>query len=108
MGKGFWAGDAISTGMDMAAMGMRANADASASLERTQKMVKTIDILRDGNAGNLAEKHALREALRKLDPKHPLLTNTMLQEKIKEEGRRVMSITDSWDDVRAVGDNYKY
>lgn len=108
MSKGFWAGDAIATGIEMANMGVRANAEADASLARTKELVRTIDLLRDGNAGNLAEKHALRVALRKLDPKHPLLTNTMLQEKIKDAGKRVMAISDSWDDVRAAGENYKY
>jgi hypothetical protein len=107
MSKGLWAGDAIATGMEMAAMGIRADAAASANLAQAQKMAKTIDILRDANAGNLAEKHALRVALRKLDPKHPLLDNTMLQEKIKDAGRRVLAISDSWDDVRAAGENYK-
>lgn len=107
MSKGFWAGDAIAAGIDMAAMGLRADAAASANLARVQEMVKTIDILRDANAGNLAEKHALRAALKKIQPNHPLLTNTMLQEKIKDAGRRVLAISDSWDDVRAAGDNYK-
>lgn len=108
MSKGFWAGDAIATGIDMAAMGIRADAAALANLAQVQKLVKTIDTLREDNAANLAEKHALRVALAKLDPKHPLVTNKALQEKIQEAGIRVLAISDSWNDVRAAGEHYKY
>jgi hypothetical protein len=61
------------------------------------------------NAANYCEKHALRAALSKLDPKHPLVTNKLLQEKIQNAGERVwvMSKFDG-DAVAKAGREYKY
>lgn len=73
--------------------------------ENTAAYIKEVEFY---NAGNLAEKQALRAALRKLSPDHPLLTNTLLQEKIKEAGRRALALTDDWDAARDAGDSFRY
>jgi len=62
--------------------------------------------LEGANAGNLAEKHALRQQLARYAPNHPLLKNAQLIEKIRDMGARALAINGNWDDVRAVGDNY--
>lgn len=73
--------------------------------EKTAAYIKEVEM---ANAGNLAEKQALRAALQKLAPNHPLLANTMLQEKIKEAGRRALALTDDWDAARDAGGSFRY
>lgn len=91
------------------AMGAKARAlEAETELARTKRLVATIKTVEEWNAGNLAEKHALREALRKLQPDHPLLVNTSLQERIKEAGRRAMTFSDDWDAARQAGESFQY
>ena len=61
------------------------------------------------NAANLAEKHALRVALAKLDPKHPLLSNAHLRERIHRAAEQVYAISSSsWDDIAKAGRDFKY
>jgi len=106
--RGWLAGEYIASGLDQAAAGIRANAEASASLDSTKKLIAAKEQIEQYNAANLAEKHALRAALRKLDPQHPLLINASLQERIKSAGVRAMAIADSWDAAREAGDSFKY
>ncbi len=108
MTKGLLAGDNIAMGMEQAFAGIRAEAEAKAELARTQKLENRAKQAEGNNAANLAEKHALREALRQLDPKHPLLTNIALQEKIKEAGRRALAMTNDYDSAREAGTTFKY
>lgn len=77
-------------------------------LRQTEKLVAYIKEVEGYNAGNLAEKHALRAALEKLAPSHPLLINIVLQEKIKEAGRRAVTLTDDWDAARDAGASFRY
>lgn len=61
------------------------------------------------NAANYAEKHALRAALAKLDPTHPLIANKHLQEKIQTAGEQIWVMSDGdGDSVAKVGREYKY
>lgn len=107
MSKGLLAGDNIAMGMEQAFAGIRAEAEAKHELERTRRLVAEIKRAEDDIAANLAEKQALREALRSLDPKHPLLTNIALQEKIKEAGRRALAMTNNFDSARDAGGSFK-
>jgi hypothetical protein len=61
-------------------------------------------------AEQLSEKYALREALRKFDPNHPLLVDADLREKIQEAGRdQYQSTTEqTWTDVGRAGLKVKY
>lgn len=59
----------------------------------------------------LAERQALREALRKFDPNHPLLVDKKLRESIQDAGERAFMANDgdtADDDAIAVGKNAKY
>lgn len=107
MSKGLLAGDNIAMGMEQAFAGIRAEADSKAELERTQRLVKKIEQYEGSIAANLAEKQALREALRRVDPKHPLLTNVALQEKVKEAGRRALALTNDFDSARDAGGSFQ-
>lgn len=61
------------------------------------------------NAGNLSEKIALREALAKFDPNHPLLKDRALIEQLHRTAARVIrSEKGDWNDVRALGKNLRY
>jgi hypothetical protein len=80
--------------------------EAQRRLADMQAIEMRIEDLRMANAGNLAEKQALREALAKLDPRHPLLLNTMLREKIQEAGRKALSLTNDWDAAREAGKSF--
>lgn len=107
MSRGWLAGEYIASGLDQAAAGIRANAEASASLDSTRRLIALKDEAESFNAANLAEKQALRVALRKLDPKHPLLVNAALQEKVKSAGRAAFGITNNWDAAREAGETFK-
>ncbi len=107
MSKGLLAGDNIAMGMEQAFAGIRAQAESKAELERTQRLVKKIEQYEGSIAANLAEKQALREALRRVDPKHPLLTNVALQEKVKEAGRRALALTNDFDSARDAGGSFQ-
>jgi hypothetical protein len=108
MSKGLLAGDNIAMGMEQAFAGIHAAAEAKRQIQQVEGLVKRATQAEEANAGNLAEKHALREALRKVDPKHPLLTNIALQEKIKEAGRRALEKTNNYDSAREAGTNFQY
>lgn len=95
--SGFWAGDSIAQAMD--------NARLQKALNEQKKYYNEIAA---GNAGNLAEKMALREALRKLDPKHPLLTDENLQGRVQNAGIQALATTDNWEAVREAGAAFKY
>jgi len=107
MSKGLLAGDNIAMGMEQAFAGIRAETEAKAELARTQRLVNQLEEGYSDIAANLAEKQALREALRKVDPKHPLLTNTALQEKVKEAGRRALALAKNFDAAREAGATFK-
>jgi hypothetical protein len=102
------AADALGQSVADAMGGIAAEAAAATELRRMQKIAANVEELELSNAGNLAEKHALREALAKLDPNHPLLQNVMLQEKIKEAGKRALAMTQDWDAARRAGSTFKY
>lgn len=80
--------------------------EAERRLARSEAIERRIEELRMSNAANLAEKQALRDALAKLDPNHPLLTNTILREKIQEAGRKALALTNDWDAVREAGSSF--
>ena len=109
MGMNGWlAGEYIAAGIEQAGAGIRANAAATERLKSTQKLIKKLEDTESFNAGNLAEKQALREALKKLDPKHPLMTSADLRSKITNAGMKAFSITKNWDAARDAGGTFKY
>lgn len=95
--SGFWAGDSIAQAMD--------NAELKKLLYSKQNH---IDVLMEDNAGNLAEKVALRKALAQYNPNHPLLVNKDLQGRIHKAAATAMSMTNDWDSCREVGNTFKY
>lgn len=106
MSKGLLAGDNIAMGMEQAFAGMRAESESKRELERARKQAAAHDEILNANAGNLAEKHALRAALRAVCPNHPLLTNISLQERIKDAGQKAFAITNRWDAAREAGETF--
>jgi hypothetical protein len=67
----------------------------------------TIVSLKDSNAGNLAMKHLALRELAKVDPHHPLVRDAALREAVSTAAKKVMRMSDNWDDVRDLGVNYK-
>lgn len=61
--------------------------------------------IRVANAGNLAERHALRRALASLDPKHPLLSEAV-REQVLQAGRDAFQRTRDWGAVRDAGEQF--
>lgn len=106
MSKGWLAGEYIAAGIEQAGAGARAAAAGQAHLDDVTALARAKNVISNWNAGNLAEKQALREALRKLDPKHPLLVNTDLQERIKAAGQRAYGMTDDWNAAREAGGTF--
>lgn len=106
--SGWLKGEYIAAGIDQAAAGIRAEAAADAHLSDVRKLARQRDEMESHNAANLSEKHALRAALRKADPNHPLLTNTSLQERVKAAGSRALAMTNDWNAVREAGETFKY
>lgn len=107
---GWLAGEYIAAGLDQAAAGQRALSDAKSYVGVVNQLVavrKTLAQVENWNAANLVEKYTLRSALKKTNPNHPLLTNTALQEKIKEAGVRALAITNDWNAPREAGDMFK-
>lgn len=112
MSKGYWAGDAIATGLELAAS-EHGRAAAWETVNKIRKEYDELDAeyerLAVGNAANLAEKMALRKALARYDPKHPLLTNAHLKERIHRAAEQVYKLSDSsWVDVGNVGRDFLY
>lgn len=108
MGNGFWAGDAIAQSMETSIAAQVDAEDAKRNLNQIETIVKLKTQAEDDVAANLAEKLALRTALAKLDPKHPLLTNASLRERIQEAGVRANRLTNNYDAAREVGKTFKY
>lgn len=110
MNKGFWAGDAIASGLEIAGMNIRraaqdehtANVMAQKNA-RIEKLEKDVDKWVSICAGNYAEKYALRAALAQLDPQHRLLQNQLLLEDLRDQAARVFAIGQNWDDVSSYG-----
>lgn len=101
------AGDLVQSIGDAAGQQARA-LDAEMRLAEARRTADVIDTLRTDNAANLAEKCALRAALRRLAPDHPLLTNADLRDKIHQAGVRAFSITNEWAAAREAGETFKY
>lgn len=80
----------------------RAAREQQAESDRIQAL---IDQQASDIAGNLAEKYALRKALAKLDPNHPLIRNQLLQHKIQEVGVRAFWVNANYDDARKAGED---
>lgn len=108
MGNGFWAGDAIASGMRAAADAQIGAREAQRNYDQVTRLVNQRDEMTKSNAANFSEKHALRVALAKLDPTHPLLTNKSLQERIQNAGERALVLADDWNAVKAAGASFKY
>ncbi len=115
MAGGFWAADSIATGIEadiaarqheaaMAAM-VKDRDGYKAACEKYKAAWAQLEL---DNAANLAEKHALRAALAKFDPKHPLLVDEMLKKRVQELGERAFSINQSYDDAARAGQKLKY
>jgi hypothetical protein len=116
MSKGWLAGEYIAAGIDQAAAGIREKASAQRHLNDVRELVAQRDALiaernevYSTNGANFAEKHALRVALAKFDPNHPLITNKALQEKVQEAGMRTLVLTNNdWNAVAIAGQTFKY
>lgn len=108
MSRGFWAGDAIAQSLESATKAQIDLAQTERIGRRIAQLEKELDSVAMSNAANLAEKQALRVALAKLDPNHPLLSNKILQEKIKEAGKRALAMTNNFDDAREAGGTFRY
>lgn len=76
--------------------------------QEMERVAADFNTIKEWNAGNLAEKVALRAALAKLQPDHPLVVNAALQERIREAGCRAIALTDDWDAVREAGTSFRY
>jgi hypothetical protein len=104
----FWKGDAIATGLDLAANQMRSARNEAYLVQQYDKLSQQYDEISEANAGNLAEKIALMNALKQLSPNHPLVANTALLEQLRSNGKKALALTNSWDAVREVGNTFKY
>ncbi|MFM2275503.1 MAG: hypothetical protein RL211_1375 [Pseudomonadota bacterium] len=105
LNNGSYIADGISRAMD----GIVEKARADANLSRVRRLVEERDEARTINASNYCEKHALRSALAKLDPTHPLLTNKALQEKIRETGARIWVLSnEDGESVAKAGRDFNY
>lgn len=104
----FWKADSLATGLELAATQVRNAKDEAFLVQQYNKLAEQYDELRDANAGNLAEKLALRNALKQIQPNHPLVANTALLERLRAAGKRTMTLTKDWDAVREVGNTFKY
>ncbi|MEJ8837550.1 hypothetical protein [Ramlibacter sp. AN1133] len=73
-----------------------------------EQLNEAVSKLREDNAANLAEKYALRAALAKLDPDHPLVVNAALRERIHQAGIRAIALTNDWEAAREAGETFRY
>ena len=109
MSKGFWAADSIAQSIERVGDAARRSAEIDEEIAWRKQARADYQELALDNAANLAEKHALRVALAKLDPNHPLVTNTHLQERIHKAAEQVFALSGrSWIDVGNVGRDFKY
>ena len=81
---------------------------ADAARMREKRHQAAVTELEDTNAANLAEKAALRVALGRYAPRHPLLTDKSLQERIQRAGTMALRHADNWDAARDAGATFKY
>lgn len=102
---GFFADAARNTDRRIADIERNAGLDQAAAQLRTAR--STIASLKDANAGNLAMKHLALRELAKIDPHHPLVRNAALREAVSTSAKKVMHMSDNWDDVRDLGLNYE-
>ena len=86
---------------------IRAAEDQADAAVNAQKAKRVIAEVKGFNAGNLAMSHLALRELAKVDPTHPLVRDAALRENIKVAARKVMSMSNNWDDVREFGQNYK-
>lgn len=106
---GFFHGDALSQSMARTTDAIIRNQDAQHNLRTVERIIKDRDDWAITSAANYAEKHALRAALAKFDPDHPLITNKVLQEKIQNAGERVWVLSGGEiEPVGKAGRDYKY
>jgi hypothetical protein len=108
MNRGFWAGDAIAQSLESSIKAQSDLAQTERILENLKRLERDLEKTTMDNAANLAEKYALREALSRLDPRHPLLTNQALRERIHMAGEQAMAISRNYNDARDVGKTFKY
>jgi hypothetical protein len=108
MGGYNWAADSLVQSVSDALGAQAAESRANIRLREAERAATAFEELQFMNASNLAEKQALRAALMRVDPNHPLLQNMLLREKVQEAGARAFAITKDWDAVRAAGDSFKY
>lgn len=110
--RGYMAGGDIVDGIRQGVDGLlaaRAAKQAAATSETLDLWIAAYNKKNLTNAANFAEKHALRAALSKLDPSHPLVTNKALQEKIQDAGERIAVISDfDYDAISKAGRDFKY
>ena len=114
--SGFMAGgqivDGIREGVDNVLASRKMKADAAEREKNAATLKVWVEAHKDmalSNAANYAEKHALRAALSRLDPSHPLVTNKALQEKIQNAAERVAVMSEfDYDSIMKVGRDYKY
>lgn len=111
----FWAGDAIATAIEANTAAkihqremQNATEQHAALVHRWNELVDKFNALASTNAANLAEKNALRVALERLDPKHPLLVDEMLKKRVQDLGERAFAINNSFNDAARAGRNVKY
>lgn len=58
--------------------------------------------------GHVAEVGALRAALSRFDPKHPLLVNSAIRQRIHAAGQRAFGAVDSEAEARKAGAGARY
>lgn len=102
---GFFA-DAARIGSEIRAAKAQAD-DAELALRNQQRANKVIDTLKEANAGNLAMKYLALRELKRVDPNHPLVRDAALREQVSAGAKKVMKVSDNWDDVREFGQTYK-
>lgn len=78
------------------------------ALKEAERLNAAVTELSEDNAANLAEKYALRAALAKVQPDHPLLTNAELRDRIHKAGIRAVALANTWDAAREAGETFRY
>jgi hypothetical protein len=104
----YWKGDALATGLELTATQMQSAKNEAFLIQKYNKATQDLAELREANAGNLAEKLALRNALSQIQPNHPLVANAALLERLRSAAQKALALTNNWDTVREVGNTFKY
>jgi hypothetical protein len=76
----------------------------SNSIQTDAQLDNEIARLKRENGGHIAEKQALRIALSRLSPNHPLLTNATLRKRVQDAGHQATTE----EAARAAGSAVKY